>query len=71
MLAHLAHPRAVEGRATGVVLRALGEEAERTPVGLGAPCPVCFYDLEALEDVSQSLQAIIVWAHLFWTPRGT
>ena len=49
MLAHLAHPRAVEGRATGVVLRALGEEAERTPVGLGAPCPVCFCDLEASE----------------------
>jgi hypothetical protein len=49
MLAHLAHPRAVEGRATGVVLRALGEEAERTPVGLGRPCPVCFCDIDASE----------------------
>ena len=56
MLAHLAHPRAVEGRATGVVLRALGEEAERTPVGLGAPCPVCFCDLDAFvyQSITQS-----------------
>ena len=46
MLSHLAHPRAVEGRATGVVLRALGRRR-------GAPLSASAYP---------ALSAFVTWS---------